>query len=103
MTVVAQVFRPAIAALTLFAKASALRKRCATLFIGVVLLLVPRDALACPVCFGQNDSPLAQAMNSGIIFMLVVVAGVLAAFASFFIYLMRRAKLVAQQSEGSAQ
>jgi hypothetical protein len=55
------------------------------------------------VCFGQNDSPLAQAMNSGIIFMLVVVAGVLAAFASFFIYLMRRARLAAQQSEGTAQ
>jgi hypothetical protein len=71
--------------------------------IVVFVLAAPRAALACPVCFGQNDSPLAQAMNSGIIFMLVVVAGVLAAFASFFIYLMRRAKLVAQQSEGTAQ
>jgi maltodextrin utilization protein YvdJ len=59
-----------------------------------------RAALACPVCFGQNDSPLAAAMNLGIIAMLVVVVGVLAAFASFFIYLMRRARMVAQQSEG---
>jgi hypothetical protein len=75
---------------------------CKTLII-VFVLAAPRAALACPVCFGQNDSPLAQAMNSGIIFMLVVVAGVLAAFASFFIYLMRRARLVARQSEGSAQ
>jgi len=63
----------------------------------------PRAALACPVCFGQNDSPLASAMNLGIIFMLVIVAGVLTAFASFFIYLMRRARLVARQSEGTAQ
>jgi hypothetical protein len=41
----------------------------------------------------------------GIIAMLVVVAGVLGAFASFFIYLMRRAKLVAaeQTSGGTAQ
>jgi maltodextrin utilization protein YvdJ len=69
----------------------------------VFVFAIPRAALACPVCFGQNDSPLAQAMNSGIIFMLVVVAVVLAAFASFFIYLMRRARLVAQQSEGTAQ
>lgn len=69
----------------------------------VLILGFPRSALACPVCFGQNDSPLAQAMNFGIIAMLVVVAGVLAAFASFFIYLMRRAGLVAQQSEGTAQ
>jgi hypothetical protein len=75
---------------------------CKTLII-VFVLAAPRAALACPVCFGQNDSPLAQAMNSGIIFMLVVVAGVLAAFASFFIYLMRRARLAAQQSEGTAQ
>ena len=44
-------------------------------------------------------------MNLGIIAMLVVVVGVLGAFASFFIYLMRRAKLVAakEASEGIAQ
>jgi hypothetical protein len=75
---------------------------CKTLIIAFVLA-APRAALACPVCFGQNDSPLAQAMNSGIVFMLVIVVAVLAAFASFFIYLMRRARLVAQQSEGTAQ
>jgi hypothetical protein len=61
----------------------------------------PRAALACPVCFGQNDSPMAAAINMGIIAMLVVVAGVLGAFASFFIYLMRRAKLAARESEGT--
>ena len=73
-------------------------------FSGLVLA-APRSALACPVCFGQNDSPMAIATNMGIIFMLVVVAGVLSAFASFFIYLMRRAKLAAAQeaSEGTAQ
>ena len=69
----------------------------------VLLFGIPRAALACPVCFGQNDSPLASAMNLGIIFMLVIVAGVLTAFASFFIYLMRRARMVAQQSEGTAR
>lgn len=66
------------------------------------LLVAPRAALACPVCFGQNDSPMSLAINMGIIAMLVVVAGVLGAFASFFIYLMRRAKRVAAQ-EGIAQ
>jgi hypothetical protein len=68
------------------------------------LLFAPRVAFACPVCFGQNDSPLANAMNLGILAMLVVVVGVLAGFASFFIYLMRRARMVARQSsEGTAQ
>jgi hypothetical protein len=71
----------------------------------LVALAAPRAALACPVCFGQSDSPMAIATNMGIIAMLVVVAGVLGAFASFFIYLMRRAKLVAAEeiSGGTAQ
>ena len=70
-----------------------------------LVFAAPRVALACPVCFGQNDSPMAVAMNLGIIAMLIVVVGVLGAFASFFIYLMRRAKLVAakEASEGIAQ
>jgi len=70
-----------------------------------LIVTAPRAAMACPVCFGQNDSPMAIATNMGIIAMLVVVVGVLGAFASFFIYLMRRAKLVAakETSEGTAQ
>jgi hypothetical protein len=61
----------------------------------------PRIALACPVCFGNSDSPMAIATNMGILAMLVVVAGVLVGFASFFIYLMRRAKL-AHDASGPA-
>ena len=72
-------------------------------FSFVVAVATPRAVLACPVCFGQTDSPLASAMNLGILAMLGVVGVVLAAFAWFFIYLMRRARLVAQQSEGTAQ
>jgi hypothetical protein len=64
----------------------------------LLTLAVPRLALACPVCFGQNDSPLGIAMNNGIILMLGVVVAVLACFASFFIYLIRRARLAEQSS-----
>ena len=63
-----------------------------------LLLMAPRVALACPVCFGQNDSPMASATNIGIIVMLVVVGAVLAGFASFIIYLNRRARMVAAMS-----
>jgi hypothetical protein len=42
---------------------------------------------------------MAVATNMGIMAMLVVVVGVLGAFASFFIYLMRRAKLAAELSK----
>jgi hypothetical protein len=65
-----------------------------------IVLAVPRVALACPVCFGNSDAPMAVATNMGIIAMLFIVAGVLGGFASFFIYLMRRARRVAAQ-EGS--
>jgi hypothetical protein len=60
-------------------------------------IAAPRVALACPVCFGDANSPLTIATNMGIIAMLVVVAGMIGAFASFFIYLNRRAKRVAEQ------
>jgi len=76
----------------------------------------PRSALACPVCFGNSDAPMAVATNTGIFFMLGVVAVMLASFASFFIYLIRRANRLAAEagpahadtgrlepSEGSAQ
>jgi hypothetical protein len=61
------------------------------------LLAAPRAALACPVCFGDSNSPMAIATNMGIVAMLVVVAGMIGAFATFFIYLNRRAKRVAAQ------
>jgi hypothetical protein len=72
-----------------------------TTLLTLLLLMAPRLALACPVCFGRSDSPLAKAANMGIFFMLGVVAVMLSAFAAFFVYLSRRARLAAKQ-EGAA-
>jgi hypothetical protein len=66
----------------------------------VLMLAAPRAALACPVCFGQSDSPMAQGVNMGMYFLLAVVGGVLAAFASFFIYLARRARTLSAGEAG---
>lgn len=90
--------------------------RVRTLAFAGALALAPRLALACPVCFGNSDAPMAVATNTGIFFMLGVVAVMLSAFASFFIYLIRRANRLAadagpahadtgrlEPSEGSAQ
>jgi hypothetical protein len=66
--------------------------------LAALVLAVPRAALACPVCFGQSDAPMAQGVNMGIYFLLAVVTGVLAAFAGFFIYLARRAKTFAREA-----
>jgi hypothetical protein len=69
-----------------------------------LVVAAPRAALACPVCFGQSDSPMAAAANAGIWLMLGVVAFMLSVFASFFIYLSRRMKRLARlapTSEGT--
>jgi hypothetical protein len=52
--------------------------------------------IACPVCFGASDAPMAVATNMGIFVMLGVVAVMLASFAGFFVYLNRRAKWLAE-------
>jgi hypothetical protein len=74
-----------------------------TAFLALLLLGAPRAALACPVCFGESDTPLAKAMNMGIGLMLVVVAGVMVAFASFFVSLVRRARLAEAAEAARAQ
>ena len=70
--------------------------------VTALVVLVPRAALACPVCFGENDSPLASAMNMGILAMLGVVVGVLAGFATFFVHLIRRARLAEETGPAEA-
>ena len=71
------------------------------LSIALVLLFVafanaPR-ALACAACYGKSDSALAQGMNWGIFTLLGVIGVVLVGVASFFIFLIRRAALVAPE------
>ena len=72
--------------------------------ITFAIAAVPRVVLACPVCFGQSDSPMAWGTKAGVFFMLGVTVSVLAAFAGFFIYLMRRAKLTPEsETSGDAE
>jgi hypothetical protein len=73
------------------------------LALAAALALTPRLALACPVCFGQNDSPMASAAKVSIIVMLLITGGVLAAFAAFFLNLMRRARMTADESRANPQ
>jgi hypothetical protein len=70
-----------------------IRRVSVTALVTTLLAAVPGTALACPVCFGQSDSPLALGINYGILAMLGFIGSVLLGFATFFIYLMRRARL----------
>ncbi len=65
---------------------------------GAALLLIPNLAAACAACYGKSDSKLAEGMNWGIFTLLVVVGGVLAGFAAFFIYLAKRSAMVSAQT-----
>jgi hypothetical protein len=76
-------------------------RRLTTPLFTLILLAAPHIALACPVCFGQSDSPLAKATNMGIFIMLGVVGAVLSCFAAFFIYLGRRARLAQAMDSNS--
>jgi hypothetical protein len=65
-----------------------------TALITLVLLAMPRLALACPVCFGGPDSPQTKAAQTGILALLVVTVVMLSAIGGFFfIYLRRRIRM----------
>lgn len=53
-------------------------------------------AWACAACFGKSDSPMAKGMNAGIFTLLAVIAAVLFASATFFVFLARRASQAAR-------
>jgi len=59
--------------------------------------------LACAVCFGAADSPQFRAMQIGILVLLGVTGGMLAAFATFFLYLRRRIRAFEEQSPVAAE
>jgi hypothetical protein len=79
------------------------RKTKHLLAMALALVATPRSAFACPVCFGDSNSPLASAANMGILVMLIITVCMLAGFASFFIYLMRRARLASTVDAGAGE
>ena len=48
--------------------------------------------MACPVCFGGEDTMMRESLNAGIGVLMGVTAIVLACFARFFFVLVQRSK-----------
>ena len=48
--------------------------------------------MACPVCFGGDDTVMRESLNAGIGVLMGVTVNVLAAFARFFFVLARRSR-----------
>jgi hypothetical protein len=77
-------------------------KTIATALATIILLAMPRLAVACPVCFGNADSAQTRGAQAGIIALLAVTVTVLASIAGFFfIYLRRRIRMFEESNGGS--
>jgi hypothetical protein len=51
--------------------------------------------LACPMCFGAEETPMIDATKLGVLVLLAFTLAVQGAFVAFFLYLRRRAKRIA--------
>ena len=73
--------------------AAAARQAFAT--AAVVFIGGGASVLACPQCFGAEDSLLIDGAKLGVVVLLAVTLAVQGAFLGFFLYLRRRAKRIA--------
>jgi heme/copper-type cytochrome/quinol oxidase subunit 2 len=64
--------------------------------LALVVLVASETLLACPHCFGAEETSLIDGAKLGILAMLGVTFTVQGAFAGFFFYLRRRAKRIAE-------
>ena len=69
--------------------ASARRALLTVAFVGIA---GRTDVLACPMCFGAEESSLIEASRLGIFVLLGITLAVQGAFLAFFLYLRKRAK-----------
>jgi predicted transporter len=59
------------------------------------MLFSSSPAFACPVCFGAEETSIIDANKIGVLVLLGITLLVQGAFAAFFFYLRKRAKLIA--------
>jgi heme/copper-type cytochrome/quinol oxidase subunit 2 len=54
------------------------------------------SVLACPMCFGAEETSMVDGTKLGVLVMVVVTLAVQGAFVGFFLYLRKRAKRIAE-------
>jgi hypothetical protein len=70
-----------------------LRRAVAT--AAAVLIGGGASVLACPVCFGAEETSMISGTKLGVLVLLAITLAVQGAFVAFFLYLRRRAKRIA--------
>ena len=61
----------------------------------LVLIFGSSSVLACPMCFGAEETSLIDGTKLGVLVMLGITLAVQGGFVAFFLYLRRRAKRIA--------
>ena len=61
----------------------------------VVMIAGGSDLLACPMCFGAEETSMIDGTKLGIVVMLGITFAVQGGFFGFFLYLRKRAKRIA--------
>ena len=75
------------------------RKRRAVIAGLAVAMIVPSIANACPVCFGDPNSPLVKGANNGVWVLLGIIALVQIGFVALFISFWKRARQLRAKRE----
>ena len=65
----------------------------------VLLVLIAEAAMACPVCFGDSDSPMAKGMNGTVWVMLGIIGFVQVGFVALFISFWRRSRALRRKRD----
>jgi len=79
---------------TCLAVAAQLRRRAFTT-AAAVMIGGGSSVLACPVCFGAEETSMVAGTRIGVLVMLAILFAVQGGFVGFFLYLRRRAKRIA--------
>ena len=67
----------------------------AALTVAIVVMGSSSSVLACPVCFGAEETSMIDGAKLGILVMLGITFVVQGGFVAFFLYLRKRAKRIA--------
>ena len=72
-------------------------KAAATVGLTAVLVVLGGGSrlLACPACFGAQETSMVDGTRVGVLVMLAILLAVQGGFVGFFVYLYKRAKRVA--------
>jgi hypothetical protein len=61
-----------------------------------IILAGSSTVLACPVCFGAEETSMIDGAKLGVLVMLAITLAVQGGFVGFFLYLRKRAKRLAE-------